>query len=150
MNKKKFRLTKIFHFEMAHALHHYQGLCRNIHGHSYQLDVTIKGEISTKENSSTVGMVMDFSELKKIVQDFIINQFDHSLVLNVATSNEMIEILKQQYEKVVIVNYQPTSENLVLQFVDIISKHLPDNVKLYAIKLKETETSFVEWFAEDE
>lgn len=135
---------------MAHALHHYQGLCRNIHGHSYQLDVTIKGEISTKENSSTVGMVMDFSELKKIVQDFIINQFDHSLVLNVATSNEMIEILKQQYEKVVIVNYQPTSENLVLQFVDIISKHLPDNVKLYAIKLKETETSFVEWFAEDE
>lgn len=135
---------------MAHALHHYQGLCRNIHGHSYQLDVTIKGEISTEKNSSTVGMVMDFSELKKIVQDFIINQFDHSLVLNVATSNEMIEILKQQYEKVVIVNYQPTSENLVLQFVDIISKHLPDNVKLYAIKLKETETSFVEWFAEDE
>lgn len=135
---------------MAHALHHYQGLCRNIHGHSYQLDVTIKGEISTEKNSSTVGMVMDFSELKKIVQDFIINQFDHSLVLNVATSNEMIEILKQQYEKVVVVNYQPTSENLVLQFVDIISKHLPDNVKLYAIKLKETETSFVEWFAEDE
>lgn len=135
---------------MAHALHHYQGLCRNIHGHSYQLDVTIKGEISTEKNSSTVGMVMDFSELKKIVQDFIINQFDHSLVLNVATSNEMIEILKQQYEKVVIVNYQPTSENLVLQFVDIISKHLPDNVKLYAIKLKETETSFVEWFAEED
>ena len=85
MNRKKFRLTKIFHFEMAHALHHYQGLCRNIHGHSYQLDVTIKGEISTEKNSSTVGMVMDFSELKKIVQDFIINQFDHSLVLNVAT-----------------------------------------------------------------
>ena len=62
------RVTKSFTFEMAHALWNYDGPCRNIHGHSYELLVTISGHPITDENSPKLGMVMDFGDLKKIVR----------------------------------------------------------------------------------
>ena len=64
-----FHLTKIFHFEAAHALMGYDGRCRNIHGHSYEMRVTIKGMPLMDENNPKYGMVMDFGDL--IVHIFI-------------------------------------------------------------------------------
>ena len=78
----KIRLTKEFGFEMSHALNNYDGLCSNIHGHSYKLFVTIKGEPIGDRNSPKYGMVMDFGDLKRIVQSKIIDVYDHALVLN--------------------------------------------------------------------
>ena len=63
----KIRVTKVFNFEMAHALQGYDGLCSNIHGHSYELSVTIKGSPEENTASPKLGMVMDFSVLKKIL-----------------------------------------------------------------------------------
>ncbi len=63
------RITKIFHFEMAHALNNYDGLCRNIHGHSYKLRVTLIGQPSNDKTSPKKGMLIDFSDIKKIVRE---------------------------------------------------------------------------------
>ena len=75
------RLTKEFSFESAHALDGYDGLCREIHGHSYRLFVTIKGEPVSEESNPKLGMVMDFGDLKRIVNGEIIDRLDHSFVM---------------------------------------------------------------------
>ena len=73
------RITKEFKFEMAHALHGYDGLCKNIHGHSYKLFVTVKGKIKNEKGNTKDGMVLDFTSLKDIVKKHIILKYDHSL-----------------------------------------------------------------------
>lgn len=146
----KIRLTKQFEFEAAHALHNYDGLCRNIHGHSYKLSVTIIGKPNLDENSPKLGMVMDFGLLKNIIKPNIIDKFDHSILLN---KNENIESLikdNQLFKRIHIFDFQPTTENMLLHFVKIIQNLLPQNIKLHSIKLYETANSYAEWFAEDQ
>lgn len=132
---------------MAHALYGYDGLCKNIHGHSYRLWVTVIGNILEDESSVKNGMVLDFSILKKIVKPEIVDKYDHSLVLNGNSPHANIDLTA--FEKVFHLPYQPTSENLVLDFVKTIKKKLPENVKLHKVILSETANSFAEWCADD-
>ena len=132
---------------MAHALYGYDGLCKNIHGHSYRLWVTVIGNILEDESSVKNGMVLDFSILKKIVKPEIVDKYDHSLVLNGNSPHANIDLTA--FEKVFHLPYQPTSENLVLDFVKIIKKKLPENIKLHKLILSETANSFAEWCADD-
>jgi 6-pyruvoyltetrahydropterin/6-carboxytetrahydropterin synthase len=78
----KIRVTKYYDFEMAHALWNYDGLCKNIHGHSYKLHVTVIGVPIDDSSSTKDGMVIDFSDLKRIVKTKIVDVFDHSFVVN--------------------------------------------------------------------
>ena len=82
------RLTKQFTFEMAHCLTGYDGPCQNLHGHSYRLEVTVEGEPERDKNSAKQGMVIDFRELKNIVNEVIVSKFDHSVVLSDAVAEE--------------------------------------------------------------
>ncbi|MFA7401023.1 MAG: 6-carboxytetrahydropterin synthase [Bacteroidales bacterium] len=145
----KIRITKIFHFEMAHALMNYDGLCRNIHGHSYQLEVTVKGNINHHTDNAKKGMVMDFSDLKQIVNKHIIEHYDHALLLNAQTDPELISALKRNYKKILTVDYQPTNEQLLVDFASKIQAQLPPNVMLYKLRLSETQNSYAEWVATD-
>ena len=142
------RLTKEFKFEMAHALKGYDGLCRNIHGHSYELLVTITGIPVSDTNSVKLGMVMDFGDLKKIVRKSIIDEFDHALVLSQASANDFAPDV-EMFGRTILVDYQPTSENMLIDFVARLKYQLPANVKLHHLLLRETVTSYAEWFAED-
>lgn len=144
---KNIRLTKQFTFETAHALKGYDGKCKHVHGHSYILYVTIIGIPCNDINNPKYGMVMDFGELKAIVNRSIIDELDHSLVLR--NDAELGAELKQQYGKVILSNYQPTCENMILHFAQLLKKELPDDIKLFSLKLHETATSYAEWFAED-
>lgn len=145
----KVRVTKTFSFEMAHALYGYDGPCKNIHGHSYQLSVTVIGKTNTESDNPKLGMVMDYSELKKIIETSLIKKFDHSLVLNENSPHKTFVKENLLIGKVELVNYQPTCENLLIDFAGIIKNNLPDTVKLHHLKLRETNTSFAEWYAED-
>ncbi|MEE2954015.1 MAG: 6-carboxytetrahydropterin synthase [Bacteroidota bacterium] len=144
---KQIRITKEFKFEMAHALSGYDGLCKNIHGHSYRLFVTIIGDVMEKEGDKKDGMVLDFGTLKDIIKSNIILKYDHSLVLNGNSSHRHIDL--SAFDKVFYLPYQPTSENLVADFAQVIISKLPESVKLYSVLLSETATSYAEWFAED-
>ena len=143
------RITKEFKFEMAHALAGYDGPCRHIHGHSYELFVTVTGEPDKETNSPHAGMVMDFRQLKEIVREQIIDEFDHALVLQKATAPEQIGEMGEFVGRLILVDYQPTSENLLTDFVQRLIPNLPRTVRLYSLKLRETVTSFAEWFASD-
>jgi 6-pyruvoyltetrahydropterin/6-carboxytetrahydropterin synthase len=145
----KIRLTKEFRFETSHALWNYDGLCKNMHGHSYILFVTVIGEPISDKANPKYGMVMDFGELKKIVNNEIVNPLDHSVILNKRAPYAKLENLEQMFERIHIWEIQPTCENMVVDFAKRIKKQLPSNVKLFAVKLHETATSYAEWFAED-
>jgi 6-pyruvoyltetrahydropterin/6-carboxytetrahydropterin synthase len=141
------RVTKQFHFEMAHALLDYDGPCKNIHGHSYQLNVTVKGAVKTNTSDSDEGMVVDFGIIKKIVKELVVDVFDHALVLN---ERAKIDVSNFEFmNKLIRVPYQPTCENMLVHFAKTIQQNLPSHIKLHSLFLRETNTSFAEWFAED-
>ena len=145
---KTIRVSKEFNFEMAHALYGHDGPCRNIHGHSYILTVCVIGKVFQQKDHSKDGMVIDFSDLKKIVQSQIINVYDHALVLN-ANAPDKIDLVKNGFEKTIYVSFQPTCENLLIEFENKISSLLPKNIQLHHLRLNETATSFAEWYTED-
>lgn len=143
------RITKQFTFEMAHALSAYDGLCKNIHGHSYHFDVTVVGVPNEDPASPKQGMLIDFGDLKKMVSHEIIDCFDHALVLREDSDPRLVELLKKSYDKIVLLPYQPTTENLLSDFSGRIIKKLPPEVQLFSLRLRETNSSFAEWFAHD-
>jgi len=146
----KIRITKQFSFETGHALYGYDGKCKNVHGHSYKLSVTVIGTPITDTTNVKYGMVIDFSDLKKIVREEIVDLFDHATVFNQNTPHvELAEELKSRGHHVILVNYQPTSENMVIDFAKKINDRLPNSIQLHSLKLQETDSSFAEWFASD-
>lgn len=144
------RITKLFSFETGHALYGYDGKCRNVHGHSYKLSVSVIGVPISDSNNVKFGMVIDFSDLKKIVKEEIVNVFDHATVFNKNTPHvELAKELETRGHNVLLVNYQPTSEMMIIDFAEKIKKRLPKSIKLNSLKLQETDTSYAEWFAAD-
>ena len=144
------RLTKEFSFESAHALWGYDGKCREVHGHSYRLFVTVKGEPISDPTSPKLGMVMDFGELKAIVAREITDRLDHSFVMRrTAEAESLAETMKSQFTNVILVDYQPTCENMLQDFADRLKAALPEGVELHSLRLHETATSYAEWYAEE-
>lgn len=144
------RITKQFSFETGHALYGYDGKCKNVHGHSYKLSVTVIGTPISDSSHVKHGMVIDFSDLKKIVKTEIVDVFDHATVFNKNTPHiELAKELEERGHNILLVSYQPTSEMMVIDFAEKIKKHLPQHIALHSLKLQETETSFAEWYASD-
>lgn len=144
------RITKQFSFETGHALYGYDGKCKNVHGHSYKLDVTVIGKPISDNKNVKYGMVIDFGDLKKIVKEEIVEVFDHATVFNKNTPHvKLAKTLQDQGHNVLLVDYQPTSEMMVIDFANKIKKRLPKNIALHSLKLQETDSSFAEWFAYD-
>ena len=144
------RITKQFSFETGHALYGYDGKCKNVHGHSYKLSVTVSGKPISDNTNVKFGMVIDFGDLKKIVKEEIVDVFDHATVFNKNTPHvELATELKNRGHHIILVDYQPTSEMMVIDFAKKIKDRLPENIHLHSIKLQETDTSFAEWFASE-
>ena len=143
------RLTREFTFEMAHVLLNYDGPCKNVHGHSYRLFVTLSGVPVNDPDNPKNGMVIDFSDLKKIVLEKIVNKFDHSVVISRDFNREKRGMMEQVFGNTVIVDYQPTCENLVADFASRLLNEMPSGITLHSLRLYETAKSYAEWFAED-
>ena len=141
-------LTKIFRFEAAHALMGYDGRCRNIHGHSYEMRVTIKGMPILDDSSPKNGMVMDFGDLNRIVNEEIIDHYDHAFIINHNMPQDFIDEVRRNYERIIVLPYQPTTELMLIDFSKKIKSRLPEGIQLVKIFLKETEGSFAEWIEE--
>ena len=145
----KIRLTKTFHIEMAHALKDYDGKCRFIHGHTFGLEVTIRGAMLSQKDHPKKGMVMDFGDLKKIVNKYIVDIFDHAFVLNRESEFQIPLEAKEMFENIVYVDFQPTSERMSVYFAEVLQAKLPVHIELIRLLLRETPTSYAEWFKDD-
>ncbi|MBO7300248.1 MAG: 6-carboxytetrahydropterin synthase [Tidjanibacter sp.] len=139
------RLTKLFRLEMAHALVGYDGLCNQIHGHSYRFEVTVESDAVQTEEGAKMGMALDFGEIKSVVERTVVAQFDHSLTLRrCAETEEILNVLCRHFERINAVEWQPTCENLLAHFAGLIAPHLPEGVRLYSLRLHETEHNCAE------
>lgn len=134
-------VTKIFTFEAAHAISNYKGDCQHIHGHSYKLYISITAK---KLNNSQ--MVIDFKDLKLLVNLHILNKLDHTLMLKKSAYNK--SIIKNYSGKLLWLKFEPTAEYLVLYIKNILEAQLPKRLSINKIVLYETENSFVEWQSE--
>lgn len=144
----RIRLTKEFRFEAAHFLPGYDGLCANVHGHSYVLRVTVRGHAQEEQASPKRGMVLDFSVLKPIVEEEVVSLLDHSLMVR-SDQTEVIDALAGRF-RVVRFDFQPTCENLLPWMAARIARRLPAQVELVSLRLNETATSYAEWLASDQ
>ena len=138
LNNQNIRVTKKFTFDMAHALYGYDGPCKNIHGHTYTLSVTLIGKVINDNLNPKNGMVIDFTDFKKVVKDNVIDVFDHSLVLNLNSPHAQLNDLNNNFEKINYVPYQPSCENLIVDFLERIKFKFPDNILVKNLKLEET------------
>lgn len=137
------RICKEFHFEGAHALVGYDGKCRHLHGHSYRLLVSLTGKPNSQLCCPKNGMVLDFGDLKHLVEDLIINDYDHALLLR--KDAPLATEIANTYQKVILLDFQPTCEMLTLHFAQLLQAKLPENIQLHSIRLYETATAYVEW-----
>ncbi len=138
------QLTKVFHFETAHAIHGYNGQCKNIHGHSYELHVTIAGNEQGDEYLPAPGFLFDFKDIKKAGAE-IVETLDHKVVLSKAYMAAHPEM--QQHENLVVWEFEPTAENILLYARKVFNKTLPEHIRPVRIKLFETNDSYAEWIA---
>jgi 6-pyruvoyltetrahydropterin/6-carboxytetrahydropterin synthase len=134
---------------MAHALYGHDGPCKNIHGHTYHLEVTILGTPLSKPGDPHNGMVLDFSDLKTLVEREIVQHFDHALVLNEDSPHKELHGLREQFEKVIFLPVQPTCENLLVAFKNRLQHFFDAHHQLIGMKLRETPKSYAEWRKED-
>lgn len=137
------QLTKIFHFEMAHAIHGYQGACKNIHGHSYALHVSVSAVNDKEEYIPAPGFIIDFGEIKQIVNAAVVWKFDHALLLSEKFLEEHPSFSKE--ENLVTWQAEPTVENLLIYIKQTLESRLPEGVRLVHLKLYETSNSYAEW-----
>lgn len=137
-------ITKMFHFEMAHTLYNHAGPCRNIHGHSYRLHVTLSGPIKNEPGAPDDGMIMDFKQLKSLVKEKILDKYDHAFAIN-ESAPYASDMAKLDFEKILLLPFQPTCENLIAHFASLLVPALPEGVKLQRLRLFETETSYADW-----
>ncbi len=138
------QITKIFKFEMAHAIHGYNGMCMNIHGHSYELHVSVANGNHDSIHASP-GFIIDFKELKSIVEENVICKSDHKLMLSVNFLEENPECIL--FKNLVSVKFEPSAENLLLYFHKQIINKFPPNIQLVRMRLYETRDSYAEWIA---
>ena len=137
-------VTKIFHFEAAHAIYGYEGACKDIHGHSYELHVTVAGENREDDYIASPGILLDFRELKRIVHASVISKLDHRLLLSdqYIRTNEALALQENHF----ILQAEPTAENLLLYIYHNLENELPADVQLMSLKLYETKDSYAEWY----
>ncbi|MEZ4916305.1 MAG: 6-carboxytetrahydropterin synthase [Chitinophagales bacterium] len=137
------QVTKIFTFETAHAIHGYSGLCKNIHGHSYVLHVTVSTAQATESMLYEPPFVIDFKDLKKIVKQEIVDFFDHRLIISQDYLYAHPHL--KDLENLTIWQFEPSVENILLYIRQKIEPLMPQDVVLKKMKLYETANSFAEW-----
>jgi 6-pyruvoyltetrahydropterin/6-carboxytetrahydropterin synthase len=138
------KISKEFRWEMGHRIPEHNGLCKNVHGHSYKMILEINGDIA--EN----GMIIDFYDLGFIVKP-VIESLDHSFLCQ-RNDNILINFLRENNMKYTVVDFCSTVENICSYLAKIIAEKIDKvkypNIKGLSVKIFETPNSYAEFSAE--
>jgi 6-pyruvoyltetrahydropterin/6-carboxytetrahydropterin synthase len=138
------KVCKIFTFDAAHQLVNHKGKCAHLHGHTYRLEVVLKGPLKGPDTPSDEGFVIDFGDMKTIIKETVVDRLDHAFL---ACGNEpALEVLRQTNSRVAMLGFRTTAENLCIW----ICRTLRDaGLPVCSVKLWETPNSWAEVMAED-
>ena len=127
-------IAKDFNWEMSHRLTFHKGLCKNIHGHSYKMRIYLTGELDKN------GMIIDFYDLQKIVEPFVMGVLDHAFICS-NDDKEVIEFLKKHNWRHFIMDKTTTCENMCFMFIDKFKEEFEKIENLYSFKIRVYETA---------
>lgn len=134
-------IGKSFRWEAAHRIPWHTGKCKNLHGHSYKMEVILEGKVNDQ------GIIMDFQDLKEMVKP-LIDQLDHATIIS-EIDHELREIFEQKNWKYFLMVEDSTAENLCLFFIEYLlsnhRSHLQSHqITAIAIKIFETESAYAQ------
>jgi 6-pyruvoyltetrahydropterin/6-carboxytetrahydropterin synthase len=138
------RIGKSYTFDAAHQLEGHMGKCRNLHGHTYTVEVWLKGSVYKVPGATDDGMVMDYGELDSFVKP-IIDAMDHSFLTNDYESTYLALILQGTELKYFHLGARTTAENIATYIGDALVKAMPSNIKTLGVRVSETPKSFAEY-----
>ena len=135
-------VTKTVRFDAAHVLTNHQGLCKNLHGHTYRVDVSV-----AQPDDDARDMVIDFKDLKRIANEVVCARFDHAFIYSTASTGEceIAAVVEKNGMRTVAIPFRSTAENLAKLFFGELRAHVPG---LVAVKVWETADSAAEYRAE--
>lgn len=132
-------VTKTVKFDAAHVLTNHQGLCKNLHGHTYRVDISV----SQREGEDS-DMVIDFKDLKSIAEAVICDRFDHAFIYNTTSSGEceIAAVVEKNSMRTVAIPFRSTAENLAKYFFELLIVRIPN---IASVKVWETAMSSAEY-----
>ena len=135
-------VTKTVKFDAAHILTNHQGLCKNLHGHTYRVDVSV-----AQADGSGGDMVIDFKDLKRIASEVVCERFDHAFIYNTESpgESEIAAVVEKNGMRVVPIPFRSTAENLAKLFFNELKARIPG---LFSVKVWETADSCAEYRTE--
>lgn len=141
-------ITTRLEFDAGHRIPNHKSQCKNLHGHRYAIEITLSGDIITEENTSENGMVMDFSDVKAIAKNAVVDKWDHAFLVY----QYDIEVLKflnsLDNHKTVIFPTVPTAENMAAEAFKILKSRYQNtygnHLKLEKVRLYETPNSWAD------
>ena len=131
-------VTKTIKFDAAHVLTNHQGLCKNLHGHTYRVDVSV-----AQAEGDVRDMVIDFKDLKRIAEEVVCSRFDHAFIYNTESEGEreIAAVVERYGMRTVAIPFRSTAENLAKLFFKELKARIPG---LSAVKVWETADSCAE------
>lgn len=132
-------VTKSVKFDAAHILTNHQGLCKNLHGHTYRVDVSV-----TQPDDDPRDMVIDFKDLKSVATSIICDRFDHAFIYSTASEgeSEIASVVEKHGMRTVALPFRSTAENLARYFFGELKPRIPG---LVSVKVWETADSCAEF-----
>ena len=131
-------ITKTVRFDAAHVLTNHRGLCKNLHGHTYRIDVSVTAPDGGGD------MVMDFKDLKRVAAEVVCERFDHAFIYNTESEGEreIAAVVERYGMRTAAIPFRSTAENLAKLFFGELKSRIPG---LYAVKVWETADSCAEY-----
>jgi 6-pyruvoyltetrahydropterin/6-carboxytetrahydropterin synthase len=143
-------ITTRMEFDSGHRIPNHKSSCKNLHGHRYAIEVTLKGEIIDKENESDYGMVMDFKDAKELIRKTIVEPWDHAFIV-FEQDLEVINFLNTlDNHKTVILKKVPTAENMALIAMQLLKdsfqKKYGEQITPVKVRLYETPNNWADTY----
>jgi 6-pyruvoyltetrahydropterin/6-carboxytetrahydropterin synthase len=142
------QITTRLEFDAGHRIPNHKSQCRNLHGHRYVLEITLSGDIINQKETSEDGMVMDFSDVKKIARDSVVDVWDHAFLVFKDDEVVLNFLNSLPNHKTVIFPTVPTAENMAAEAFKILKSQYKDmygnHLTLERVRLYETPNSWAD------
>jgi 6-pyruvoyltetrahydropterin/6-carboxytetrahydropterin synthase len=144
-------ITTRLEFDAGHRIPDHKSQCRNLHGHRYAIEITLSGDIISATNVSENGMVMDFSDVKRIARESVVDVWDHAFLVFKQDKAVLDFLNTLTNHKTVIFPNVPTAENMAAEAFRILKNQYKDtygnHLKLERVRLYETPNSWADALA---
>ncbi len=145
------QITTRLEFDAGHRIPSHKSQCRNLHGHRYTLEITLSGDIITQNDVSETGMLMDFSDVKRIARESVVDLWDHAFLVYYDDKVVLDFLNSLPNHKTVIFPSVPTAENMAAEAFKILSHQYQDtygnHLKLERVRLYETPNSWADAYS---